>query len=622
MVRRLFLTWNPAVSSNWVTNFWVGFAYCVSTTRGVPPAPTLSGTIATCKRWHVVASGNTCDIIEAQYGITHRQFLTWNPAVSSNCGTNFWVGYAYCVGLTAAPTTTSSSSRSSSSSKRSSTATPVTTGAPGPIMTDMPSNCNGWHLIGTGDNCDSVASRYGLTRAQFIAMNPSLSQDCSVGFWSGYAYCVRLGPPVTITTSSSRITSTTSSTSSSSSTSWFNSTYSIQHPTTSWSITTPTRANSTWPPTQTQAGQPSFCNYWHLVRAGEDCRDIIRRYGDEQFMSPIDFYAWNPAVQEDCSGLYIQHWVCVGVDVQEEPVIELPYDETASESTGPTSLPPYTVPTATPFPTINPNWEPTPIHGTPPSNCKYYYQARGNDTCETVLSEFKGITRSQFFSWNTVLNNDCNGLWANYYYYCAGAYDAVTVEPSPLASGTASNCVMWYQAFDGEPCWAYPALFGTFSMAEFLAWNPSITGPDCGNFTDGYWYCVAVPDTPTTRTAPLPTNSWTNGPTTTSSVATASITSTSSSVPASTTSAAAVSTPQPIQAPMIAGCRRFYFVQPGEGCWAISDAAGISVDDFYVYNPAAAPDCGSMWSQIYVCVGISGPVATFSGMPPLPVPTN
>ncbi|KAK4209498.1 LysM domain-containing protein [Rhypophila decipiens] len=579
-----FLTWNPAVSSNRVTNFWVGFAYCVSTTRGVPPAPTLSGTIATCKRWHVVASGNTCDTLEAQYGITHSQFLTWNPAVSSNCATNFWAGYAYCVGLTAAPTTTSST------------------------------------------------SRYGLTRAQFIAMNPSLSQDCSVGFWSGYAYCVRLGPPVTITTSSSSLrTTSTTSTTSSTSTSWFNSTYSIQHPTTSWSIATPTRANNTWPPTQTQAGQPSFCNYWHLVRAGEDCRDIIRRYADEQFMNPIDFYAWNPAVQEDCSGLYIKHWVCVGVDVQEEPLIELPYNETASESAGPTSLPPYTIPTATPLPTINPNWEPTPIHGTPPSNCKYYYQARGNDTCETVLAEFKGITPSEFFSWNTVLNNDCNGLWANYY-YCAGAYDAeeeepllpwaVTVEPSPLASGTASNCVMWYQAFDGEPCWAYPALFGTFSMSEFLAWNPSVTGPDCGNFTDGYWYCVAVPDTPTTRTAPLPTNPWTNGPTATSSVATASITSASSSAPASTTSAAAVSTPQPIQAPMIAGCRRFYFVQPGEGCWAISDAAGISVDDFYLYNPAAAPDCGSMWSQIFVCVGISGPVATFSKTPPLPVPTN
>lgn len=32
-------------------------------------------------------------------GITLDQFYSWNPAVSRDCGTNFWLNQAYCVGV-------------------------------------------------------------------------------------------------------------------------------------------------------------------------------------------------------------------------------------------------------------------------------------------------------------------------------------------------------------------------------------------------------------------------------------------------------------------------------------------------------------------------------------------
>ncbi|KAM7185212.1 LysM domain containing protein [Naviculisporaceae sp. PSN 640] len=635
-----FLSWNPAVSSDCVSNFWGGFAYCVSITPGVPPGPTLAGTTTACKRWHVVQSGNTCATLEAQYGITRSQFLTWNPAVSSNCESNFWAYYAYCVGTTVVTTTTSSSS-----STRSSTATPVTTGPPGPTMTDAPANCNGWHLIATGDDCDNVASRYGLTRAQFIAMNPSISEDCSAGFWLEFAYCVRLGPAMSSTSSSTGSIITSSSSSISSSTSWFNSTYSIQHPTTSWAITTPARTNSTWPPTATQPGQPAFCNDWHLVLPGQDCLSIIIRYGARNFMSSEDFYAWNPTVQEDCSGLYIDHWVCVGIEPQDGLTIEVPIP---TETPSSTSRPPLVIPTPPPEMQIPP-FDPTPFHGTPPTNCRGYYQARENETCnDAVRDRDVPLTTADFFLWNPALNNDCNGLWAGYY-YCVNARDqasdmpdVVTVLPEPVLPGTAPDCVAWYQAIGEDECWMLPYMFGTFSLLDFVSWNTNVTAfsdGSCQGFQLNYWYCVAVPGTPTTRTAPFTMPGMTDGPEPTSSssssvtvtsttiiITTSSSSSGSSNGPSSvsasstTTSAAAVSTPQPIQAPMIAGCRRFYYVQPGDGCWLISNAAGISTDDFYLYNPAAAPDCSTMWANIYVCVGISGPMATFSGT--LPVPTS
>ena len=88
---------------------------------------------------------------------------------------------------------------------------------------------------------------------------------------------------------------------------------------------------------------------------------------------------------------------------------------------------------------------------------------------------------------------------------------------------------------------------------------------------------------------------------------------------------------------MVDGCRRFYYVQPDDGCWQIATDAGITLEyvafmeptdslafltcdlsDFYEWNPAAAPDCSTMWANVYVCVGLSGPVATFSGIPPQP----
>lgn len=59
---------------------------------------------------------------------------------------------------------------------------------------------------------------------------------------------------------------------------------------------------------------------------------------------------------------------------------------------------------------------------------------------------------------------------------------------------------------------------------------------------------------------------------------------TSSSVPSRTVST--VPTPTPTQAGMVVGCKDFYFAQAGDGCWAVTNAHGILVADFYSWNPA------------------------------------
>ncbi|KZL71567.1 hypothetical protein CI238_12141 [Colletotrichum incanum] len=464
-----FLAWNPAVSNNCVTNFWPDYAYCVGLASSHP------GTVSNCNLWHVVRSGNTCATLESQYGITHAQFIAWNSAVSSDCVTNFWPDYAYCVGIpgtTPQPTTTSVPVTTASITR-------VTTPA-GPTFTGTPSNCNSWHVVKAGDTCATVASLYGITTADFLKYNPAVSSDCATNFWPTYAYCVGLGPVVSITSTS--VTTTTRATSS------FNSTYSIRHPVTSWSLTDPT-TDTAWPPTKTQAGQPNYCNNWHLVAEKQSCEDIWAKYNT--WMSLIDFFAWNPAVSTDCSGLYLNYYVCVGIQPQTAVTVDLP---TAVANF---TLPPYVTWTAEPLPDVDSNFTPTPSHGPMPTNCVNYHKAvaltnaKGN-SCNNILADHAEITREQFFSWNPVLSGNCEGIWADNY-YCVGAYSSdndlpqpptVKTKPSPVPSDSASNCVAWYQTTDGDTCEDLAAIFGSFSEANFKMWNPAV-GSDCSGIVVG-----------------------------------------------------------------------------------------------------------------------------------------
>jgi hypothetical protein len=63
-----------------------------------------------------------------------------------------------------------------------------------PQQTGTVSGCRLWYNIVSGDTCAKVASSFGIPVSQFLAWNPAVSADCSQNFWSGYAYCVRVGP--------------------------------------------------------------------------------------------------------------------------------------------------------------------------------------------------------------------------------------------------------------------------------------------------------------------------------------------------------------------------------------------------------------------------------------------
>ncbi|KAL5345197.1 hypothetical protein ACLOAV_009566 [Pseudogymnoascus australis] len=100
-------------------------------------------------------------------GISLAQFLAWNPAVSSDCLTNYWLGEAYCVGVAGASTPTTTASP---------TTAPTTTTEPtppAPTMSGSPDNCNKWAVVTDGLSCTDMATQAGLTLTQFLAWNPA-----------------------------------------------------------------------------------------------------------------------------------------------------------------------------------------------------------------------------------------------------------------------------------------------------------------------------------------------------------------------------------------------------------------------------------------------------------------
>ncbi|KGO45809.1 Peptidoglycan-binding Lysin subgroup [Penicillium expansum] len=70
-----------------------------TSTTVTPPAATQSGIPANCIEYYVAQSGDTCATVETKHSITAAQFLSWNPAVSSDCTTGFWADEAYCVSV-------------------------------------------------------------------------------------------------------------------------------------------------------------------------------------------------------------------------------------------------------------------------------------------------------------------------------------------------------------------------------------------------------------------------------------------------------------------------------------------------------------------------------------------
>ncbi|KAH8624629.1 hypothetical protein IG631_20094 [Alternaria alternata] len=255
-----------------------------SPTNGVAtPSPIQSGMTTNCNKFHLVVSGDGCYDLASTYSISLDDFYAWNPAVGSEC-TSLWTKTYVCVGLigstpTPKPTVTPAPSTTVKPSSTVKTSTGNGVATPTPVQPSMVPNCNGFYLVKAGDGCYDIAAAAKIPLDSFYQWNPYVGTDCSK-LWSGYNVCIRtigFTAPASSTFKTSTVPTTTKP------------------------------ASNT--PTPVQQGMVTGCKKFHKVVAGDGCWDIA----NNNKIALDDFYKWNPAVKTDCSGLWAQYYVCIGI---------------------------------------------------------------------------------------------------------------------------------------------------------------------------------------------------------------------------------------------------------------------------------------------------------------------
>ncbi|KAJ3492168.1 hypothetical protein NLG97_g5463 [Lecanicillium saksenae] len=246
--------------------------------------------------------------------------------------------------------------------------------------------------------------------------------------------------------------------------------------------------------------------------------------------------------------------------------------------------------------------------------CTYFEEVVNNMyDCPFIMSEW-GMSLEEFKAWNPAVGPDCKLIVGHSYCVQVNHGDplpttqptqpsqptktttttttsssktssttttakpTVTTGPSgpaPTQDGIIDTCKVFYKATSGDTCQKVVDKYGSFSLADFIRWNPAV-GEQCTGLWLGYYYCVGIPGTPTTPT---------------------------SSTPSSTTSPNGIQTPQPAQPNMVDYCNKFVFVKTGDQCISIASNAGISLEHFIKWNPSVGSDCTGLWANTYACVG-------------------
>lgn len=264
------------------------------------------------------------------------------------------------------------------------------------------------------------------------------------------------------------------------------------------------------------------------------------------------FTAWNKAVGQDCAGFWAAYYCCVHV-----------------AGAGTTS--PGATPTSDPVP--------SPHQTGITESCDKFYKVAKGDSCDSVTSKF-GISKDQLVKWNSAIDKDCNGFWAEYY-ICVHAAGASTTSPGPTPTsdpvptphqtGITKDCDKYYKVVKGDTCDSVTQKFG-FNRGLLVKWNTAID-KDCNGLWADNYICVRIKGYKPTSTPTKPTST---GPT----------------------------APGPTQTGIVKDCRDWYVAKSGDYCDKIVQGySSFDKKTFIQWNPAVGKDCAGIWVKYAYCVG-------------------
>ncbi|KAK8145099.1 hypothetical protein G3M48_004923 [Beauveria asiatica] len=469
-----------------------------------PDGKVAPGTTDQCTYYFTTASkDDTCSFIEGYWGISHKNFVEWNPAVKDDCS-GIEIGYSYCVDVNHGGTVTSPP-------------TSALPPAPSPTLDGIAKDCDRYHLIVKGDTCAGVTQRYGISMDQLVAWNKAVDKDCN-GFWAAYYICVHVAGGAGTSSPGSSPTPTSDPIPSPHQTGIAKDCDKFYLVTkgdtcdgvtakfgisldqlTKWNTAIDKDCNGFWAgyyicvhvaggagtsspgssPTPTgdpvpsphQTGIAPDCDKYYLVAKGDTCGSITDKFG----ISMDQLTKWNPAIDKDCNGFWAGYYICVKTKTS-----------TPTPPTTSSGPPASTGPTA-----------PGPTQSGITSDCRDWYVAKPGDYCDKIVQAYSNLDKDTFIQWNPAVGQDCSSIWVKYA-YCVGTKskpakpvtpptECNTPHPTPTQPGAICKCKKWHLVKDGDNCWALSQKYN-ISEDDIRKWNP---GTEC-NLWAKYNVCVGA----------------------------------------------------------------------------------------------------------------------------------
>ncbi|KAH7124603.1 hypothetical protein EDB81DRAFT_663942 [Dactylonectria macrodidyma] len=285
----------------------------IATTTAAIPDPTPDSTEDECGEYHLVTAGEDCGTFTIKYGITLDDFICLNPHVWENC-TNVYLGYYYCVRPVGYISTYPGYLPTTSTEKFVATGM---TAAPDdydidwldrsaevtiPLAKDTRKDCETYlYVTNIMDtpliaDCWSMAMVCGITSEDIVLWSPSLAQSGSNASDHTYNYPCTLSESVSYCVALEEATEAA-------------------------------QADEA-PPSPRAVGEIENCTAWYNPESYETCENVL----DTNWLDFDDFYAMNPSVSSDCSGLVVGTYYCISTIADGSPPSD--DDEVVTTATG------------------------------------------------------------------------------------------------------------------------------------------------------------------------------------------------------------------------------------------------------------------------------------------------
>ncbi|KAL4938545.1 hypothetical protein BDV06DRAFT_225910 [Aspergillus oleicola] len=147
-------------------------------------------------------------------------------------------------------------------------------------MSGIAENCDQFYQVSSGDSCDAIVARYGISIEQFRSWNSGINGDCT-NLWLDYYVCVHVPDATTTTTTTTSVATEPA----------------------------PTEDPPISAPTPLIPGIVGNCQSFHLIEEGDNCYSISMDAG----ITFAQLRAWNTQIDAGCTNLWLGYYVCIGV---------------------------------------------------------------------------------------------------------------------------------------------------------------------------------------------------------------------------------------------------------------------------------------------------------------------